>query len=161
MSRWIAGYTFVCLFVFGWNVSQLPCDPASLNHFAGWAVLLFALPTATAGFTSAWRNFRRPLRLFDRRTSSGFSAAARGITAGLATFIAAAAMVLVLERTLPWRLSVAPGTDCTVMILSAFLGARAGLLFARPIRPGRCVRCDYDLRMSIEYGRCPECGTSI
>lgn len=35
------------------------------------------------------------------------------------------------------------------------------LLGTRRLRPGLCTSCRYDITHSINFGRCPECGTAI
>jgi hypothetical protein len=51
--------------------------------------------------------------------------------------------------------------DSLTMFSSGALGTILSLLFCARVKPGLCARCQYDIRSSLEFGRCPECGLAI
>lgn len=60
---------------------------------------------------------------------------------------------------------IAPDLDAIMLWSGAAFLFAAGVAFLKLPRvwetPGLCHRCGYDLRASLEFGRCPECGTEF
>ena len=51
--------------------------------------------------------------------------------------------------------------DALVIALCAFLCTFAAVWIMPLRRPGRCARCNYDVRYSLHTDRCPECGAPV
>lgn len=81
--------------------------------------------------------------------------AARPIIVGLTALVTVAA-ALTAKRDDPFRVMAWAGSAFIAGALLAWL-----LLPRRWHKAGLCHHCGYDLRASIEFGRCPECGRGI
>lgn len=124
----------------------------TLEHVAVFT-LICGVSTIAAWFTAVVIHEVMPRRLLYqgwRRTGLAFTF---GMSAGLAEVI----VNIILKDFVsgPLRGSVLlAGSSClaTTVIL---------MLLCRGFKRGRCPRCDYDLRASTRFGRCPECGLGI
>lgn len=115
-------------------------------------ILLCVIPALGAWLgcmLTRYRVTRRVLRPGLRNVSAP-------IAWGIAVWILSLAMAMAGVRWLDDRLP-----DGAIMFLSAFAATAALLYFSPRFVPGHCRQCDYDLRASLQSGRCPECGNAI
>lgn len=77
----------------------------------------------------------------------------RGVMIGGTACVLSVLAVVLFERPLG-------GQGWLPIALAGFVAPTLFLLTARPLRPGRCPRCDYSLdgTTPAASGRCPECG---
>lgn len=115
-------------------------------------LVICGIPTVTAYAT---------IMVFEsRRRRLIFETAARRRAVGAFCGVLAAAMTILLSALAMAWLSFTI-SDVLILAVSSALATALVLAFCRKRRPGRCVRCDYDISHSLDFGRCPECGTVI
>lgn len=51
--------------------------------------------------------------------------------------------------------------DTVLLALASILATGFVMCFCTTRKPGHCIHCGYDLRCSLNTGRCPECGLSL
>ena len=51
--------------------------------------------------------------------------------------------------------------DALIIALCTFLCTLPAVWIMPLRRPGRCAKCNYDVRYSLHTDRCPECGTAV
>ncbi|MCG3130138.1 MAG: hypothetical protein FLDDKLPJ_00886 [Phycisphaerae bacterium] len=110
------------------------------------------LPVAAGVIVAALVDHVRPLRILSRRAPVGARPFLVGVFASVITILVAGAYIMVADIAVPDAALL-----CGVQSLSLLII----LLTARRVWAGRCIRCDYDIRGSLDSGRCPECGAAI
>ena len=131
-------------------------------------VVLIVLHTALSGSGALRRLLRRPflLTLIQASYISGLII----LFSPLQIFISAGAAFVVFgdERAHPDDFSrtfltslLAAAIYLIPMSVMGMLVAFAQTLSPRPRPPNLCPRCNYDIRASRQFGRCPECGVEI
>ncbi len=121
-------------------------------------VQLCLLPAALALLLANIAHFRRPRRLFGGH-AGGARMFAAGVAAGALTIVLALPLsLLTLDNLVPAKF-VAP--DWLVFPVASLFANSLVLAFCRSTRPGLCPKCAYDLRASLDAGRCPECGLGM
>jgi hypothetical protein len=115
-------------------------------------LILCVLPTACAWGAASLVNTWRPRRLFDTRARRSGTLILLGAESGLLAIVITAGLLVLFEQL---------HMDLLLFALMAAVSACLLLCSCRRVRPGACVACGYDIRASLDYGRCPECGTSI
>lgn len=112
----------------------------------------FGVAVLTVLLVAIVLNYRRPKRVLSR----GPSQALRPILAGMAISVLT---VLFAIPAVVFGSEYAP--DWLLLCVSTIPPAMLVLLLSKSIVPGQCVACGFDLRASLDTGRCPECGRSI
>lgn len=155
MWKYAAGHLFVLVSVYAWNVpswTPLLRPPAGL--FFSLAATLCFLPLACACLPAVLVDYWRPRAMFDPHVKPLLAPLAAGLGSGcLAVALTSAAFVVFRSEA---------GDDAVFMAGSAAISSTCVvLLFSRTRQPGRCARCNYDISHSLDFGRCPECGTAL
>lgn len=132
-----------------WTGRQYPLAAEECFSFG---LALLAWPLLSASATAALVNVRRPRLVFDRRAGRRLQPFALGVLTGLLGIVLAALLII-------WVDDYAP--DGLIFAASSALAALAVVAPLRAARPGLCIACGYDLRASIDFGRCPECGLQL
>ncbi|MCB9852148.1 MAG: hypothetical protein H6819_03560 [Phycisphaerales bacterium] len=97
-------------------------------------------------------DYRRPRRMLSR----GSKRALRPVFAGVAI---SALTVLFAIPAVVFGSEYAP--DWLLLCVSSVPPGLLVLLLSKSIVPGQCAACGFDLRASLDAGRCPECGRGI
>ncbi len=113
---------------------------------------LLAWPLLSASAVAALLNVRRPRLVFDRRAGRRLKPFALGVLTALLGIVIAALLLVWIDRYAP---------DALIFAASSALAALAVVSPLRAARPGMCIACGYDIRASIDFGRCPECGLQL
>lgn len=152
MTRFVAGYFALFMAVFLTTTLRGLGPGVALPRDSWLWLSLCAAPTLSASATAEFLQHLRRRALFHRDAGRTLAPIIYGLVAAAVTVvIAALAFVWLSPRT----------GDVLILVTSAALSAAIVLFCCRKRRPGRCVRCDYDVSHSLDFGRCPECGTGI
>jgi hypothetical protein len=116
------------------------------------AITLVLTPLMSAWFTAILVQYHRPRRVLTPRTASLVPSTIGGFIAGIGAVLATAILLLV---------GTGPFADGTITAVASAFATSLTLLLSKKIQPGRCMICSYDLCSSLEFGRCPECGTAF
>lgn len=134
------------------------CMPIGLNLFTqfdgGFYYLawVFGLTPALFAWLMAWFIQLRSPRIF-LMSGRGMPALIRGLLAGgISLVLTAGGIVVIRGPDFP---------DILILVLSSSVATCLIVLLSPRIRAGLCARCRYDIRASLEFGRCPECGLTI
>lgn len=120
----------------------------TVAHFTGTVVLVPMLASWLCA--EAFRLIRRP-RLLEPGVGGFVNRLLAGAVIGLLTLpLAAALLVLYENHVSDWLLTAGAAALATVAVL----------MFARRVKTGRCIACEYDLAgvTTATQGLCPECG---
>jgi 4-hydroxybenzoate polyprenyltransferase len=153
VSRFVSGHVLATLAL---SMTGLLWQPPAVSIDPRF-VLLYPLSRCVLPTVSAWAMASlflsiSPRRAFDRRMGCSRTPVMLGMTAALLGIVMTAGLVIALDRA---------RADLAILAASSALSAFVLLCLCRKLKPGACVRCGYDVRASLNYGRCPECGTSI
>jgi len=151
VRNFLFGYACVLLALFGWNLYLMIDEPFYQGR--DYTLLMFRLICAplfgTAGVVVLLQQFR-PRKVLDRSRQGTFMPFAYG---------AVAAMLAVGVASVPIAYSNGSFFDAISLgVCSAMATAVILLVGSRRRRPGCCLGCGFDIRASIDFGRCPECG---
>jgi hypothetical protein len=152
MLNFLAGFATIGAAIFLWNrplSANLPLPEGQDWHLA---ILFLFSPLFSAWVTVGVAKYFRQSRLFDTKSPPKSRQLFCGITAGILSMLIAGCGAILFDRQ---------QNDTVIVVLSTILGTSIVIRLSRTIRPGHCARCDYDLRSSIDFGRCPECGLAI
>ena len=117
------------------------------------AVSIALIPAIVCVATAGLIHINRPRRALLRAARCRVYAAMLGASSALLALSGAIAVITLYNRRV---------SDELVFGACAFLATLICVpLFTRRPRPGRCLRCRYDITHSTNYGRCPECGLSL
>lgn len=122
--------------------------PWRWSSLAGPAIS-FSAAILTAVLLAIVLNDRRPRQLLSRPPRSFLRPAATGAIISVLTLLLAIPAVVFGSEYAP---------DWLLLSISTLLPALLVLSFCKSIVPGACVGCGFDLRASLDAGRCPECG---
>jgi len=115
------------------------------------AGLSFGFCILGSAFVVTIAHYRRPRRLFQNIDRKYRRVLVGMMTGAIALFFAVPGIVFLEEYANEQVLLGASG------LLAGFIAT----LFLRKSRPGICLGCGFDLRASLDRGRCPECGRGI
>lgn len=148
------GFLFVSLagyageLAFGDTLRWIP-----VRDHALFAAAMCAIPTICAWTAARSVGSVFPRRMLLATAEPGIGPAILGGIACTVAIAATALLLIVTERHVH---------GLVVYGVCAFISTGALVaVFGGRIRPGRCVRCDYDLSASWESRRCPECGLTF
>jgi hypothetical protein len=170
MHRFLIGYSLpfaACVAVAGWTHGRL--GAVSTGDWAVLALTLLIVPVLSGLGAVSFVQIRRPRRWLMRGAPGAIRAALLGMAAAVTAIPLIAAVLYVVNRQLPgtpefeWDptrdVGRVPDTLVVAPICLATAGIAAWLLPTR--RAGTCAKCGYDVRYSLDSGRCPECGRAI
>jgi len=154
MIRFIISFVAVLAAVYGWNLASDRYFMVLEKLLKGPIALQFCLiPTLASASIALLIHTLRPRRLFDSPTSQSLKPILLGIVTGLTSLgsvlLALSPLGINANDTL---ILISSSVGVTFIILMLFGGCR---------QCGHCRRCGYDIRMSLEFGRCPDCGMAI
>jgi len=153
MTRFVAGYFALFMAVFLATPTLSVVGPGVVLPTDSWLWFsLCAAPTLGAFATASFLQHRRRRVLFHRD-------AGRTVVPIIGGLVAAAMTVMIASLAFVWLSSRT--SDVLILVTSASLATAIVMFVCRKRRLGRCVRCDYDISHSLDFGRCPECGTAI
>ena len=137
----------------GWTVISLSEYRSMPQYFVlEWVVfVLFIAPLGAAYATAVIIDAFSPRMMLHARTMRR-----RCAGAGLLAGVLACALASVGMSYPQWLPRDDLGTAGAAAIATAIV-----ILGSRRLRPGMCATCAYDITRSIDYGRCPECGTPL
>lgn len=152
MFWFLIGQLIVPLFLGIWNMNDITGRLWTLGAAGQLVVSLAVCPLLSAILCIRWMQFLRPMRMFAPSGESATFQVTYGMVAGGLAILISLFSVALLDHALP---------DYAITSLSTSIACVIVLRATRPIRPGLCIRCEYDLRRSLDYGRCPECGLMV
>ena len=138
-----------CLFIYRLvrnNVEPLDAAIESVD-----AALAFGFCILASVFVVTIANYRRPRRLF-QNIDRKYRRVLVGMITGVVAIVFAVPGVVFLE---------ARANENLILGASGLIAGLLVSLFLRKSRPGICLGCGFDLRASLDRGRCPECGRGI
>lgn len=123
-----------------------------VSETLGLAMTLVVFPTCCAAVViSVWHE-KSPRKVFLQVSSSTSQLVLSGVLVGIFGWCMTLGGILALDSFVPDGLTI----GCSFALATAL-----ALKLMRPPVPGHCMKCDYDLRTSLEFGRCPECGLTF
>jgi len=152
MIRFLLSFAVVGTGLLVWNLPSGHGRQLLIDGSPRLMTLFIFVPLLSAWITLGAALYVRPTRLFNTKAPPKLVQVFLGFSSGLVSMILAVCGTVLLDRTLG---------DIPIMILSSIIGTSVIVRLSRTIRPGHCARCDYDLRSSIAFGRCPECGLAL
>ena len=154
MRSFLQGFAIVMFGVYAWTVLADVADRSvDGGRFVALAVVLCAAPVLISWFTARVTHQLSPRRMLDATLGSRFGPRVLGILAGTLALVGTAVALHLLG---PME------HDGVILAANAALGTFVVVrLFSRRRQPGRCIRCAYDISASLDFGRCPECGTGL
>ncbi|MCA9256870.1 MAG: hypothetical protein KDA33_14575 [Phycisphaerales bacterium] len=128
-----------------------------LNDLGRWKALRepamgFSAAVLTVLLLAILLNYRRPKRVLSRGTKTALRPVWAGVAISVLTILIAIPVVVFGSAYAP---------DWALLSVSSIPPALLVLLLCKSIRPGRCLACGFDVRASLDAGRCPECGRPI
>ena len=154
MRSFLQGFATVMFGVYAWTVLADVADRSvDGGRFVALAVVLCAAPVLVSWVTARVTHQLSPRRMLDATLGSRFGARVLGILSAMLALVGTAVGLRLLGPT---------EHDGVILTANAALGTFVVLkIFGRGRQPGRCIRCGYDISASLEFGRCPECGTGL
>ncbi len=122
------------------------------THYVLAVVTLCGIPTLCAVAVAAIMHYRRPRRMFQGHTGRPIAPLTCGIAIALLAVTLSVPVVVVADEQVP---------DAALLAAASLVSTMLVMLLTAKRRPGLCIRCGYDLRSSLNSGRCPECGLSL
>lgn len=116
------------------------------------ALSLCIIPSLSAVAVSHMIHRQYPRRLFDANAGHPIRPVLCGFAAALLALIIATPCVVLLDRFL---------NDAVILGAASPLSTGFIMRFCAKKKPGLCTHCGYDLRGSLDIGRCPECGLAL
>jgi len=170
MHRFLLGFGLpfaACLAWAGWTHGRFgagyPADWIAL----GLTLLVFPILSALAAVSLV--QIRRPRRWLLADAPGGVKAGVIGALAGAAAIPAIGVALYFVNRPLwgvidyewTWDNDMRRVHDSMVVAPICFTTAWLAAWLMPMRRAGTCVACGYDVRYSLDSGRCPECGRTI
>lgn len=114
---------------------------------------LTILPLTLTWLVATMLHARHPRRFLDAASSSGVRSVIMGMAAGVVAVAVTTGIVVFLRPGNYDELALGVGAIASTWVIMQWPGSLR--------RAGFCVRCDYNICASIEFGRCPECGEHL
>lgn len=128
---------------------------AGIERESNIAIYLFVVlvlnPLVVATSVTFCLHTHRPRRAFACVAWLGPRPLTMGILTAILTYGVAAVLITYFPR----------GPDAIFPAASAAIVATGMFFVLSGDPPGRCRQCQYDIRASLDAGRCPECGTAL
>lgn len=170
MHRFLAGFMVAPLALYGWMFwSERFSDYRTVGDWLIVAISVVAAPLLAATVATAFLHVRKPRRWMTRGARGTKRAFVLGVMAG--GFAMAASPFAIYFANRPWPgtedaewepdLDVERVPDAVVPAAVSFPPALFAVWFMPRRRPGHCIRCGYDIRYSLDSGRCPECSERL
>ncbi|OWY70714.1 hypothetical protein B7486_14000 [cyanobacterium TDX16] len=152
MVRFAAGIALTGCAIILLNVIDEIRHGIDVSEIFEQAMVLVIFPTCCAAVViSVWHE-RSPRKVFLQVSSSTPQLVLSGLLVGILGWGMTLGGILALDSFVPDGLTI----GCSFVLATAL-----ALWRMRPPAPGHCMKCDYDLRTSLEFGRCPECGLAF
>lgn len=153
MLRFTIGYFafFLGLFVFNLFTEDWYRWYGALDYLSS-IVFLCGIPTVCALAVTVTLNHRRPRKLFDPDAGHHVAPFFRGFLAAMLAVVISIPIVVFGDNHVG---------DVVLLGFASMVATGSVVFFATPRKPGHCIGCGYDLRCSLDTGRCPECGSTI
>ncbi len=152
MIRFLLGCLSIGIALMCWNWSSGFSGKLALDRGMTLALWFCVTPTLSTWIVAAIIHRISPRKIFLPGRRQWIAPLLRGVAAGLLGLVIAVFGVAYLDKRF---------SEVTIMAASSALGALPIVLLSARSKPGLCRRCDYDLRTSLPFGRCPECGIAI
>jgi hypothetical protein len=132
----------------GCEIRQWPRFEAEMDL----AIPFLVAPLISSWFTAILVHHRWPRMMLTPHPGALRDATIRGFMAGIGSIVGTGFFLLIATGKIPdWSQTAVASTLATSLML----------LLSKKIQPGRCLICSYDLCSSLQFGRCPECGTAF
>lgn len=152
MVRFAAGIALTGSLLVLWNVMGQYGDHINVINTIGLVMTLVVFPTCCAAVViSVWHE-KRPRKAFMQVSSSTLRLLIAGFLVGALGWAMTLGGIIGLDSFVP---------DGVIIGCSFALATALALWRMRSPVPGHCLSCDYDLRTSLDFGRCPECGLAF
>ena len=152
MVRFAAGIALTGCAIILLNVIERYGSRIDISETIGLVMTLVVFPTCCAAVViSVWHE-KSPRKIFLQVSSSTPRLVLSGLLVGILGWGMTLGGILALDSFVPDGLTI----GCSFVLATAL-----ALWRMRPPAPGHCMKCDYDLRTSLEFGRCPECGLAF
>lgn len=146
MVCFLLGFAIVWLIPMGWN---------TFTQYDGglyYLIWIFGISPVLFAWITAWLiQFKSPRAFMTNGHKVG--GVVRGLYAGAASLMFAAGGIVGVRRS--------DFPEILVLLFSASVATGLVLLLSSRVKAGLCARCHYDIRASLEFGRCPECGLAF
>lgn len=170
MHRFLIGFAIPFAACLGWAIwTHGRFGAAYPAEWAALALTLLVVPILAGLAAVGLVHYRRPRRWLLRGATGRWRAGLLGLLAGLVVIPAIGVAIYYVNRPPPgsreaqWApdLDMERVNDAVVVAPVCFVFALLGAWLLPQRRAGSCVGCDYDVRYSLDSGRCPECGRAI
>ena len=150
MHKFLFGYLLTCLSIFAWNYPSHFPGSLSWGRLANLFVLIVLAPSCVTALALILKNYRHPRQLLMPGRRGWFSTMLFASVTAIIGLSLSAVVATLTERYV---------SEFVMIPACCLLTSALALSILPRVRPGLCRQCDYDLRESLAFGRCPECGT--
>jgi hypothetical protein len=134
----------------GWSVGRF--GVMRPKEIGALAILLLVIPPVAAWMAAALMQLRRARRLLSRSRRGFVAPLLLGVFAGSLTLGLLGFELYYADRFLP---------DAVIVGVTTFLITALLIAVLPRLKPGRCRACNYDISASLDFNRCPECGSAV
>ena len=152
MAGFLAAFAAPWIALFVWNMPHQFHEWLHAGFNEVIAIPFLVAPLMSSWFTAILVHHHWPRRLFTPHPGALTVSIRQGFISGVGSIVATALLLLIDTSQFPdWSLTAAASVFTTGLTL----------LLSKRVQPGRCQICSYDLCSSLQFGRCPECGTAF
>ena len=152
MFRFCTAFSLVFAAVLIWHVSSESSGSVNLPGGLALAMVLVVAPGFSALATCAIVHHWAPRWILEP-AAPHLRQLFCGAAAALLSIVGATSILIFIDGRVPGALLLT-GTSSAATFVTL-------MVFSRRCRPGHCLTCGYDVRVSLNFGRCPECGKGI